>query len=114
MLHENCKLLLKSLTNEINLLTMMLSLDLLLKKPYPKPTYIHVQMTFKGDVSSLLECIYARLCLLDGHVWFELGLTPHQHRKVIRRRGPRFKVSYELFHPIKSDDEEKNSNLCHT
>ena len=26
-------------------------------------------------------------------VWFELGLTSNQHRKVIRRRGPRFKVS---------------------
>ena len=26
-------------------------------------------------------------------VWFELGLTSHQHRKVIWRRGPRFKVS---------------------
>ena len=26
-------------------------------------------------------------------VWFELGLTSHQHIKVIRRRGPRFKVS---------------------
>ena len=28
-----------------------------------------------------------------GLVWFELGLTSHQHRKVIQRRGPRFKVS---------------------
>ena len=60
--------------------------------------------------STIFLCVYLRvcqggiICLLFGEcfhvVWFvclfclfELGLTSHQHRKVIQRRGPRFKVS---------------------
>ena len=32
---------------------------------------------------------------LESELESELGLTSHQHRKIIRRRGPRFKVSSE-------------------
>ena len=34
------------------------------------------------------------VCILVSHkVWFELDLTSHQHRKVIRRRAPRFSLT---------------------
>ena len=49
-----------------------------------------------ADLMELVPAMRSHMemgCVLYTSVWFELGLTSHQHRKVIRRRGPRFKVS---------------------
>ena len=60
-------------------------------------SFIHLQWQLQQASLEVNINVLSLKRLMDGthswvlHCWFELGLTSNQHRKVIRRRGPRFK-----------------------